>query len=393
MKGARSAVLPICLAATLLFTILGTGWGAAPPGTATVADAASQIAASAAPALDATFVSMATAVAEAPPPLESLGADAMAEEVAPAAMMVETAAPEPLAATPPRPAPAFTPMMDPEDSRATARALPQSAPGVVAGATPIAPLAAPSPVFGTRVPNPAAILPVVTPAPGARSARVPILMYHYISTPPADADRIRLDLSVSPENFEQHLKYLKDNGFTTISLGDLYAALATGAPMPARPIVLTFDDGYRDAFDFAFPLLRKYGMRGTFFVVSDFIHAAYPAYMTWPMVQTMSDAGMSIENHSRSHADLRRRPDDFLIWQILGGIESIQAYTGKRPQFFCYPGGFFDDNTVRVLRTANVLGAVTTQYGQNHSLENAMTWPRVRIRGEGTLREFAELVK
>jgi peptidoglycan/xylan/chitin deacetylase (PgdA/CDA1 family) len=347
--------------------------------------------------LDPTVEIEATAFALAPPTVESLGVEAMAGDPSlgddmPAVTVgasqdladLSTSTPTPgVTATASRPTVAFTPMSDPEDNR-VAR---------------VAPTAMPQPIAPLRTPEPVALRPLAPPTPvvagatGVREARVPILMYHYLSVPPPDADRIRIDLSVSPAMFEQQLAYLKENGYTTISLGDLYDALAGGRGLPAKPVILTFDDGYRDAYENALPLLKKYGMRGTFFIVTDFIHAGHPAYLTWPMVQALNDSGMSIENHTRSHADLRRRNDDFLVWQILGAIESIQAYTGKRPQFFCYPGGFFDDNTVRVARSASILAAVTTQYGKTHGLGDAMVWSRVRVRGEGTLREFADLVR
>ena len=382
MKRVHSGVVA-SLAALTIFLLALTS--ASPSLAPTLADA-HEVA-----TLDPTVAIVATAYAGAPPTAESLGIESMAGDIsmgdaAPDEGPDATPAPgtEPEAsATPTRPPPAFTPMSDPEDNR-VAR---------------VPPTPTPWPTVLLRTPDPAAVRPVAEPIPvvpvsGAlREARVPILMYHYLSVPPPDADRVRMDLSVSPAMFEQQLAYLKENGYTTISLGDLYDALAGGRGLPAKPVILTFDDGYRDAYENALPLLKKYGMRGTFFIVTDFIHAGHPAYMTWPMVQAMNDAGMSIENHSRSHADLRRRNDDFLVWQILGAIESIQAYTGKRPQFFCYPGGFFDDNTVRVARSASILAAVTTQYGKTHSLGDAMLWSRVRVRGEGTLREFADLVR
>lgn len=388
MKGVHQAVVASFAVLTVFLLALTSSAPAAAP---SVVEAHSEA------TLDPTVVVEATAFALAPPTVESLGAEAMAGDSPPgddtpaelmsapqdpAVANTPTAEPD-ATATPPRPAPAFTPMSDPEDNR-VAR---------------VAPTATPVPTAPLRTPDPAAIRPVAPPVPvvpgaaGVREARVPILMYHYLSVPPPDADRIRIDLSVAPAMFEQQLAYLKENGYTTISLGDLYDALAGGRGLPAKPVILTFDDGYRDAYENALPLLKKYGMRATFFIVTDFIHASHPAYLTWPMVQALNDAGMSIENHTRSHADLRRRNDDFLVWQILGAIESIQAYTGKRPQFFCYPGGFFDDNTVRVARSANVLAAVTTQYGKTHTLSDAMVWSRVRVRGEGTLREFADLVR
>ena len=222
---------------------------------------------------------------------------------------------------------------------------------------------------------------------------VPILMYHYISAPPPGADRYRLDLSVAPEQFEQHLHYLATNGFSTVSLFDLLRHLNTGAPLPARPVVLTFDDGYRDNYDNAFPLLKKYGFTGTFFVVSDFVNSGRPEFLTWEMAREMSEAGMSIESHSRTHPDLRGRSFQSLVWEILGPIEAITYYTGQRPHFFCYPSGKYDRDSIAVLKSVETWAAVTTNPGRLQTLENAMTWPRVRVHGGASADAFAALVR
>ena len=260
---------------------------------------------------------------------------------------------------------------------------------LIAGVTCRAQAARPIPT-ASPLPTPVPLTPTADPL---RIAQVPILMYHYISTPPANADRIRRDLSVSPENFEAQLKYLSDNGYKTISLYDLHANLSSGAPLPPKSIILTFDDGYRDAYEHAFPLLRKYGMVGTFFVVTDFASSANPDYMHWDQIQEISRAGMNIESHSRTHIDLRNRDLPKLIWETLGPLEAIEAYTGKRPRFFCYPFGRYDDDVIRVLKSEYMLGAVTTAYGKTHRLSNALTWDRVRIHGDTTLAEFAVLIQ
>lgn len=244
----------------------------------------------------------------------------------------------------------------------------------------------------TRTPSPTP-RPTATPVPLPAYAQVPVLMYHYIAVPPANADKYRLDLSVTPANFEAQLKYLKANGFTAISLADLHDHLSQGKPLPPKPIVLTFDDGYRNIYTDAFPLLKKYGMVGTFFIVTDFINYKDPAYLTWDMVKEMSRAGMSIESHSRTHKDMRNRSNAFLVWEILGPIEQITAFTGRRPYFFCYPGGQYDQAVIDVLRSAGVLAAVTTRPGSTYALANAMTWPRLRVRHGTTIRQFAELVE
>ena len=244
------------------------------------------------------------------------------------------------------------------------------------------------------------ITPVVIPANSTtvvinipESASIPILMYHYISIPPTDADRYRIDLSVEPIDFEEQMKYLSQSGYRAISLYDLYGHLALNAPLPPKPIILTFDDGYRDAYVNAFPILKKYGMSGTFFIVSDFINSGSTTYLTWDMVKEMSLAGMDIESHSRTHPDMRNKSIDYLVWQILGPIEAISAYTGIRPHFFCYPSGEYDEMVMRVLKSADVWGAVTTQYGVVHTLDDAMEWSRVRIRHSNTLQQFAALVE
>lgn len=243
----------------------------------------------------------------------------------------------------------------------------------------------------TRTPSPTAS-PTNTPVPLPASAQLPVLMYHYISVPPANADKYRLDLSVTPAAFEAQLKYLRDNGFTTVSLQEVFDYLSKARPLPQKPIVLTFDDGHRDAYTSAFPLLKKYGMTGTFFVVTDFINYKDPEYVTWEMVKEMSRAGMSIESHSRTHKDMRNRSNAFLVWEILGPIEQITAFTGQRPYFFCYPGGQYDKAVIDVLRSAGTLAAVTTHPGSTYSLANAMTWPRLRVRHSTTLEQFTALV-
>lgn len=232
-----------------------------------------------------------------------------------------------------------------------------------------------------------------TPRPRPAIARVPILMYHYISAPPPTADRYRVDLSVSPENFERQLQYLKANGYTTVSLADVHAHLSDGQPLPSKPVVLTFDDGYIDAFENAFPLLKKYGMTGTFFITTDFINYGNPEHVTWQMVREMADAGMSIESHARTHRDLRSGSHAFLVWEILGPVEQIAHYAGKKPRFFAYPSGRYGPEAQRILRDVGTLAAVTTEHGGTQTLANAMTWPRLRVRNATSTEGFAALLR
>lgn len=229
-----------------------------------------------------------------------------------------------------------------------------------------------------------------TPVPLPDQARVPILMYHYVSDLPPDADRYRRDLTVSPADFQAQLQYLADAGYHTVTLTDLYLYLTQRYPLPDKPVVLTFDDGYRDAYEVVFPLLLDYGFTGTFFVLSTPAHLESPLYLTWAQIKEMSDAGMDIQAHGRDHLDLRGRSYDFLIYQILGIQEAIYQHTGRLPRFYCYPSGQRDAHAIAVIKSVGYWGAVTTEWGQTHTRENLFEMPRVRVRGTSTLTSFIE---
>lgn len=217
-------------------------------------------------------------------------------------------------------------------------------------------------------------------------------MYHYVSVPPADADIYRLDLSVTPADFEAQLAWLRSQGYESITLNHLLYHLALGWPLPQKPVIITFDDGYLDNYLNAFPLLKKYGYVATFFLVTGPIDYGDPAYLTWDMVKEMHRAGMDFQPHSYRHFDLRGKDLDFLIFEILAPKEAIEARTGQTPRFFSYPSGRYDQQTVAVLKSAYFWGAVVTEQGATHSSEDLFGLTRVRVRGEYTLEDFAELM-
>jgi len=233
--------------------------------------------------------------------------------------------------------------------------------------------------------------PTDTPIPGGGpgAARVPILMYHYISDPPPGSDRLRYSLSVTPSNFHAQMTFLQQAGYHAVTLDDLYNHLTQGTPLPDKPIILTFDDGYADAFTSALPILQKHGFVGTFFILTGPADRnGEVAYLNWAQITAMSQAGMDMELHSREHVDLRNRPNDFLVHQIAGGRDSLTARTGRSVRWFAYPSGRYDDAAVRVLQSAGFVGAVTTIDGRTHTVSGLFDLQRVRINGPGTLEIF-----
>jgi peptidoglycan/xylan/chitin deacetylase (PgdA/CDA1 family) len=214
-----------------------------------------------------------------------------------------------------------------------------------------------------------------------RRVRVPVLMYHYVSYLPADADDIRRELTVTPDLFRAHLAYLKEQGYSTISFYDLDAALLTGSPLPSRPVILTFDDGYIDHYINALPALRDYGFTGTFFIITALADANRGDYLNWAQIREMADAGMSMESHTKNHVDLRGRDYDFLVYELLGSLESLAAYTGQTSHILSYPVGHYDAMTLQVAEQLPIWRAVTTQRGVLHTTDNRLEMPRVRVHG------------
>lgn len=285
-----------------------------------------------------------------------------------------TLTPTPTPTVLPTASPTVTPSQTPRPT-ATGTRVPTWTPSATATASP------------TPTPRPMPTPPVTSPQGFA--ATVPILMYHYLSDPPPGADAIRSDLSVSPVQFEAQLAYLREQGYQTISLQQLSYALSRNEPLPPQPIIITFDDGYRDHYTNAFPILKKYGFTATFFVFTQVIDEYNVDFLTWEMVKEMHQAGMEFGSHSYRHSDLTNRDVDFLVYEILGSKEAIEERIGEPVRFFCYPSGRYDDQTMRVVDSANFWGAVTTAWGADQSYADRFEISRIRMRGNDTVADFA----
>jgi peptidoglycan/xylan/chitin deacetylase (PgdA/CDA1 family) len=301
-----------------------------------------------------------------------------------------TASPDPVAVTETRPLLSATEPAAPRT--ASAYALPT--PTATAQATVTS---APSPTQRPTATPTSTPSPTPTPGPTPdgidRTLKVPILMYHYISTPPTEADIYRRDLSVTPELFESHLTYLVDAGYHIVTLDDLLSALAQGRALPDKPVILTFDDGYEDNYTNAFPLLQKYNLTGHFFIISDFTNQERPGYMTWPQIEEMAAAGQRFGSHSRDHPSLKGQTDAYLVWQALGGKEALEEHLGAHPRWISYPAGQYDARTTAVYESAGYWGGLTTRQGATHTLEDIFELKRVRVRGSYTAEDLRGLLE
>ena len=231
-------------------------------------------------------------------------------------------------------------------------------------------------------------VPLPTPDGVPRRVVLPILMYHHVGVPDSGADYIRRDLSVTPARFEAQLRYLVERGYQPVTLTDLTMHLQVGRALPAKPVVLTFDDGFEDQYTNAYPLLKRYGFVGTFFVITRFADEERPEYMSWSEIELLHANGMEIGSHSYTHPSLAGKSYDYLVWQVLGSREAIEARTQDSVRFFSYPSGQYDQLTIDVLRSAGYWGAVTVEAGSLQSAEAPFEMKRIRVRGTYDLKDF-----
>ena len=185
----------------------------------------------------------------------------------------------------------------------------------------------------------AAAPPPATAAEILARKQVPVLCYHQIRDwRPGDSKRSR-DYIVPRALFRAQLKMLADSGYHTILPDQLLAYLHTGAPLPSKPIMLTFDDTALDQYTVAAPEMEKYGFKGVFFVMT--VSLGRPRYMSKAQVRALSEAGHIIGSHTWDHQNVRKfKPRDWHT-QVEKPTRQLEAITGKPVRYFAYPFGLW----------------------------------------------------
>jgi peptidoglycan/xylan/chitin deacetylase (PgdA/CDA1 family) len=204
--------------------------------------------------------------------------------------------------------------------------------------------------------------PVRIPA----SVDLPILVYHHVRPGSTSA------LFVSPEEFDKQLKYLQDNGFHTISFGDLADSLEKGKPLPPHPVIISLDDGWENQFEYGFPILQKYHDTATFYVVTNYLDQGN--FMTTEQLKTLVAAGMTIGCHTRSHPNLtslgRERAGD-----EIAEAKAILEADGFEIDTFAYPYGAYNKRVVDMVENAGFRSARTTDAGVRATADKLGTLP------------------
>ena len=185
--------------------------------------------------------------------------------------------------------------------------------------------------------------------------QVPILCYHQIRDWTARDSKGAKDYITPIATFKAHIKMLADSGYHTISPDQLFAYMTTGARLPSKPVMLTFDDTDLDQFTIARPELEKYGYKGMYFVMT--VSLGRPHYMTKAMVKQLSDEGNIIGSHTWDHHNVKKYQGKDWETQIDKPTKTLEEITGKKITYFAFPFGLWNPQAFPELKKRGFVAA------------------------------------
>jgi peptidoglycan/xylan/chitin deacetylase (PgdA/CDA1 family)/predicted small lipoprotein YifL len=201
---------------------------------------------------------------------------------------------------------------------------------------------------------------------------VPVLMYHSIAVEKGNPIRMPV------EQFDTEMKYIKDQGYKTLTLKELYDYFENKVPVPDKSIVITLDDGYEDNYTSAFPVLKKYGLKATVFMITCSIDAD-PNCLTSAQLKEMDKAGIEIESHTVTHRDLDTLSYEEQLSELKDSKAALEKLLGRTVDYVAYPEGKYNDNTVKAVAAAGYKMAFTTNGRWSDKSDGILTLDRVYI--------------
>ncbi len=216
---------------------------------------------------------------------------------------------------------------------------------------------------------------------------VPVLMYHHIQPETTARALGQTALTVDSGVFSQQMAYLADNGYNTIWASDLIDALRNHTPLPPKTVVISMDDGYKDNYTYALPILEQYHLKANLMLASGLVDSN-PDMLTWSDVTAMKNSGVYyFTDHTWSHYPISRGPESKIQFEIQTAQQEIQQHTGQTVDIFTYPYGSFNNNAIGTLISDGFIGGFSTIPGQVQCSGFIMTLHRTRI-GNAPLSDY-----
>ncbi len=228
-------------------------------------------------------------------------------------------------------------------------------------------------------------------APYTTTAYLPILSYHRIS--PTGSSHLGV---LSPEVFEQQLKYLRESGYRSIDLSTWQQALLTQSPVAGKAIILSFDHGFQDFFTYAYPLLQQYGYSATVFIATDYVGQRYQSslssdqisYMTWEQIQALQAADFEFGSAMASYRPLTALSIADIVAELAQSRGLLSQALGRSVQAAVYPHGETDSALAHLAGACGYTVAVSGQIAFSQLSDSLLALPRLAIAKHDTLEMF-----
>lgn len=225
----------------------------------------------------------------------------------------------------------------------------------------------------------------------SKNIRVPILMYHYVEYVQDRKDTIRQSLNINPDIFEQQIKTLVDAGYTFMTAKELGNVLDGKTELPDNPILLTFDDGHWDLDTAVLPILKKYKVKATAYIISGFIGNS--DFLTQSQLQDVINSKLiEIGAHTVHHVSLKGKLFPIVKTEVEKSKEALEKNYHLSVVSFAYPNGAFDQQAADIVKKAGFTTSVSTIPGINQNLENRFFLYRLRP-GRRTGQQLLEYLK
>lgn len=224
---------------------------------------------------------------------------------------------------------------------------------------------------------------------------VTILMYHKVSPDPRAGG---LGMRVPPKKFDWQMAYLKTHGYAVVSMDDVADFMQGSRSLPPKPVAITFDDGYRDNYLYAWPVLKKYGFCATIYLVVNavggynfFDAGSQPRneMLRWDEIRAMAETRqITFGVHTLDHPSLTGVSPEAARYQIVAAKELLEKVLGRQVEHFSYPYGDYNSEVAAMVERAGYRTAVTSVQGVNRPGGNPFVLKRIRVSGRYDNRRF-----
>ncbi|WP_251861634.1 polysaccharide deacetylase family protein [Clostridium sp. Marseille-Q2269] len=214
---------------------------------------------------------------------------------------------------------------------------------------------------------------------------IPVLMYHSIDYEKGN------ELRLPKEQFREQMKYLKDNGYTTLTLHELYSFLDKNKPVPEKSIVITLDDGYVDNYTNAYPILKEFGLKATVFAITSNIDKDKRS-ITSKQIKEMDDAGVQIASHTYNHDKLDDLSYEKQVQTMKRAKDDLEKILNHKVEYIAYPYGKWNEESIKAAKYVGYKMAVTTQGGWTNKQNGMYTLKRVYISSLKGMDNFKDRI-